>query len=290
MNNNESKTAEQNKISHHVIQNISKQDFTTSGTTEHFDYLIVADSHGGLRGIRKNGYWFTKLFTSIDWATYLTDDNWKENLMEMCNSLETRYIGSTFTCVKITPQNFEVTWIGDSSAKIYNKLSNELVWETKDHNYDNEEDISVIEQHRQCVITSDWDIQATKINRMTSKRAKTFNYKQVSERCNMTRCLGHQGYFCWKTDTTKLQFETVSIPRDESVQYKIVVGSDGFWQVMSPEEVSFIIEHDAHMLTTRGREKWEQPWEHDNTMGSITTDIEIPRHNWDDVAVATWTV
>ena len=286
MNNNEDKLKKQHKVSHHVLQHISKQDFTISGVTEDFSYIIVADSHGGLR-VRK-GDWFTNLFTSIDWCTYLVDDNWQENLMTICNTIETRNIGSTFTCVKITPQKFEVTWIGDSSAKIYNKLSGELVWETKDHNYDNEEDICSIKGNRQCSITSAWDIQATRKSRMTSKLAKSFDYIKVSECCNMTRCLGHRGYFCWKTDEKQLQFEKVNISRNANTQYKIVTGSDGFWQVMSPEETSFIVENDAEILATTAREKWEQSWEHDNMTGIITKDMHIPRHNWDDVAVATW--
>ena len=124
-----------NKYSQHIIQNKSEQDYAISGSTPDFDFMVIADSHG--YGYNKDYY--TQMFSGINWNEFLTG-NWRENLMTMCNhKLNSNRIGTTFTCVKITPEYFEVTWIGDSSAKIYK--NNELLWQTKDHNYDNNEDI-----------------------------------------------------------------------------------------------------------------------------------------------------
>jgi len=272
----EMKVTTTNKISHNIIQNMSKQDFATSGLTQDFEYLVVADSHG--RGFNKDYY--TNMFKSLSWGVFLADETWRERLIKLCdNANMSRLIGTTFTCVKITSEHFEVTWIGDSSAKIFK--DGNLVWMTKDHDYDNEEDIEKLKQFEGFTCKDAWDIQATSHIRMTSKKAKQIRIK--GETTNMTRSLGHRGAF------SALGFENVIIPRDEGT-YKIVVGSDGFWQVMSDEDTPFILdkENSAEILTRAARNRWEQPWEHDDTMGHITKNVNIPAHNWDDVAVATW--
>ena len=261
--------------SHHIIQNTSKQDFATSGSTTGFDYLVIADSHG--TGLYKDYY--TKMFNEITWGEFITG-NWYENLMTICNDKTKTYrIGTTFTCVKITPEYFEVTWIGDSSTKIYKH--NELIWKTKDHDYDNNEDIEQLKLIDYFQIKDAWDIQATSSTIMTSKKAKLFRIN--GEGTNMTRCLGHKDAFA------QLGFETTKIDREDA-SYKIVAGSDGFWQVMSDEDKSFICgkENTAEILAKKARQRWEQHWDHDDTMGTISKDVKIPHHNWDDVAVSTW--
>ena len=72
--------------------------------------------------------------------------------------------------------------------------------------------------------------------------------------------------------------------------YKIVTASDGFWQVMSDKDIPFITDKDcfAQRLATAARARWEQDWEHDDSLGNIHKKCQIPSHNWDDVAVATW--
>ena len=272
--------------SHHIIQNTSKQDFATSGSHNHIEnspvsHIVVADSHGS--GINKDYY--TTMFSNINWAEFLrklpiTSIGWREKLMEKCNNkVNTNGIGTTFTCVKVTPEHFEVTWIGDSSAKIYK--DGELVWKTKDHDYDNTEDIEKYKLIDNFKIKDAWDIQASSSTVMTSKKAKLI--KINSEGTNMTRCLGHKGHFA------QLGFETKKITREEG-EYKVIVASDGFWQVMSAEDTAFICdkENTAEILTTKARQRWEQHWDHDDTMGRITKGVTIPSHNWDDVAVSTW--
>ena len=264
-----------NKYSQHIIQNKSEQDYAISGSTPDFDFMVIADSHG--YGYNKDYY--TQMFSGINWNEFLTG-NWRENLMTMCNhKLNCNRICTTFTCVKITPEYFEVTWIGDSSAKIYK--NNGLLWQTKDHNYDNNEDIEKLKLTDDLQITEAWDIQATSSTVMSSKKAKLFRIN--GEGTNMTRCLGHKEAFA------QLGFETTKIYR-EDCSYKIVTGSDGFWQVMSDEDTPFISDKEniAEILAKKARQRWEQHWEHDDTMGTITKNITIPDHNWDDVAVTTW--
>ena len=93
----EMKVTTTNKISHNIIQNMSKQDFATSGSTQDFEYLVVADSHG--RGFNKDYY--TNMFKSLSWGVFLADETWRERLIKLCdNANMSRLIGTTFTCVK----------------------------------------------------------------------------------------------------------------------------------------------------------------------------------------------
>ena len=271
-----------NKISNHTIQNKSKQDFATSGSTPDFDYLIVADSHGG--GLNKDYY--TTIFKNLSWGIFLADKNWRERLMKLCDKPNmSRLIGTTFSCVKITPEHFEVTWIGDSSVKIYAKTGQvdlpALIWRTKDHDYDNEEDIAKLIDDTTVNYTTAWDIQASSPTIMLSKKAKLFKYSN-GEATNMTRCLGHSGTF------SKLGMVTEIVPRKKDEFYKIVVGSDGFWQVMTDEDQEFIVDKSSEVLAQKARSRWEQEWTHDDSMGTLTKNVKIPSHNWDDVAVSSW--
>jgi serine/threonine protein phosphatase PrpC len=288
---NQETTTEPTKISHHIIQNVSKQDFATSGTVEldEFDYLLVADSHGN--GMNKDYY--INLFGSIVWDRFLSGENWKEQLTGLCNSSFnlTKNAGTTFSYVKITSDHFEVTWIGDSSVKIYKKGAGEprkdgrpgakLVWRTKDHDYDNEEDIAKLIYDATFNYTTAWDIQASSPTTMLSKKAKTFKYSN-GEATNMTRCLGHRGTF------STLGMVTTIIPRKKDAFYKIVAGSDGFWQVMTDEDQALMVDNSSEVLAQKARSRWEQEWTHDDSMGTLTKNVKIPAHNWDDVAVATW--
>tara|TARA_B100001093_G_scaffold520477_1_gene616442 strand:- start:4208 stop:5095 length:888 start_codon:yes stop_codon:yes gene_type:complete len=282
-------TTNTSKLSHNVIQNTSRQDFATSGTADGFDFLVVADSHG----YTKNKHYYTDRFNSINWKTFLADENWKDRLSQLCNKQEmSRLIGTTFSCVKIYETHFEITWIGDSSIKIYKKghgfaqengrAGSLLVWRSKDHDYDNEEDIAELRKDTTLRnINSAWDIQASTPDTMLSKKAKFFTFKD-GERTNMTRCLGHRGSF------SKLGMVTEIIPRDDEAFYKIVVATDGFWQVISDADTEFIVDNSSDVLTQTARNRWAQEWTHDNSQGTITPNIKIPSHNWDDVAVASW--
>ena len=127
-----------------------------------------------------------------------------------------------------------------------------------------------------------WDIQAKTPDTMLSIKSKIF--KIGYEGMNMSRALGHKGWY------TPLGFDTVYIPREKDMTYRIVTATDGFWQVMSDEDIPFIVNktHFAQCLATKARQRWGQSWTHDNSLGGLTQNIKIPKSNWDDVGVATW--
>ena len=267
-----------------VIQNESEQDFATYGATDNFEYIVVADSHG--RGFNKQ--FFIELYNSLDWHLLLAKDTWREDIITMTN-IDTAQVGSTLTVWKIFKDKFECSWIGDSSAKIWgfdidgNQVMN---WKTKDHDYNNKEDyetmMTELEKFPDFTTRDAWDIQAKTSDTMLSVKAKLF--KIGYEGINMTRALGHKGCY------TPLGFDTVYIPREKDMTYRIVTATDGFWQVMSDKDEAFISDKDcfAQRLATAARLRWGQSWTHDNSLGVITQNVKIPKSNWDDVGVSTW--
>ena len=53
-------------------------------------------------------------------------------------------------------------------------------------------------------------------------------------------------------------------------------------------DTEFIVNNSSEVLSQTARSRWEQEWTHDDSQGTITHNVKIPSHNWDDVAVASW--
>ena len=144
-----------NIISSKVLQNITAQDVALSGSTDEFDWLLVADGHGG----NSNRHAIKNLFNEIDWGELLTnpdffkddkdeDDNYKNELYskiyELAGKDDPNYsnlvaFGTTLSIVKIYDDRFECYHIGDSTIKIYENDKDDIEKYTKrmesdDHN------------------------------------------------------------------------------------------------------------------------------------------------------------
>lgn len=297
------------KISYAVSQNENKQDWATGGTVEGlFDYIIVADSHGKCNGKKDL---FIKKFSNINWGEYLQNPEWKTILSNECENIEgigkTMRIGTTFTCVKIYKDYFEISWIGDSSAKIISygttadPSKSQIVWKTKDHDARNKEDIKILEEYYLPKTIGgislfkkkfSWDIQATNPTTIENIKSYTFtitpkNIFGVTESLNMTRSLGHGGIF-----NRPLGFQTEIIPRKSTDLYKIIAATDGFWPVMCEQDeknINALLENGASELCNISRKRWEKPWTHLPPDPSQKQDnVIIPKWNHDDIGVAVW--
>ena len=130
----------------HTIQASSQQDFATSGTSQDgsFHYLVICDTHGKAPYFAAYDFQLKELFESLDWKTILQEENFFELIQNKIKNIDTHRLGSTLSICKIYPDRFENYWAGDSSIKIYSEGVE--VWKTKDHDYNNEEDISRIQE------------------------------------------------------------------------------------------------------------------------------------------------
>ena len=267
-------------ITNNVIQARSKQDMAFSGEAQDksFNYVIVADNHGSLN----NKFILMNILNLIDWSTFLLNKKWKQLIIEKTCNDNTIKVGTTLTIIKIYPDKFIVDWIGDSSGKIYNIDEKKELWATKDHNYNNEEDIKNLMKNR-FTIKNAWDIAVKDSSTLLSVKAKLF--KKDDEGQNMTRSLGHSGVF-----STLMNFDSETIERNPEKNYKVIAGTDGLWQMTCEEDLEFLCnkDNDALNISEFALSRWQQSWNWDNSKGTITKDSKFPEHNVDDIGVAVW--
>ena len=296
-------------ISYSVDQNRQAQDWATCGEVEgEFEYIIV-DSHGRCKG---RGHLFIKKFSNIDWGTYLKQEDWTTKLQRECEEIQgigkTYNAGTTFTCIKIHKEFFDVAWIGDSTAKIISYPSGEdpeksyIMWKTKDHDARNTEDIARLEEYYKKTGPNArykfrnnfaWDIYAknpTTIGNIKSRQFSLLHYTTyplIRDGLNMTRSLGHAGAY-----SIPMGFERDVIPRDPNGKYKIIAGTDGFWQVMSAQDektVNASLQNGAPELCSIARQRWNQAWTHEPPNPKQRQEnVKLPKWNHDDVGVAVW--
>ena len=270
---------ENKNISSCIIQATSKQDFIATGIVDDksFKYIIVADTHGGLNTQK---FIMVDKLKSISWDTLLLDEDWKISFIELMG-LESSYkIGTTFTLLKIYEDKFIIDWLGDSSAKVY--CDNKLVWETVDHDINNEDDIKRLIKNG-FIKKNEWDV--TVIDSTTIKSTPSFTFKKNGDALNMTRSIGHNGIFIDKD----YNFDTKVIIKEKEKKYKCIVGSDGLWQMTCEDDNQYIssLENDADNIADFAHKRWTQKWIHDNTHEKVK-DVEFPKSNIDDIAVAVY--
>ena len=78
----------------------------------------------------------------------------------------------------------------------------------------------------------------------------------------------HDPFFrsCWFAYSIPMGFERDVIPRDPNGKYKIIAGTDGFWQVMSAQDektVNASLQNGAPELCSIARQRWNQSWTHE---------------------------
>ena len=76
----------------------------------------------------------------------------------------------------------------------------------------------------------------------------------------MSRALGHTGLYYGRDRSPEDAFETHVIRREPDKKYKIVSGSDGFWQFMVDSDIDTIssIENNSEFLAKLSSERWNQ--------------------------------
>jgi serine/threonine protein phosphatase PrpC len=266
-------------MSSKVIQATSKQDIALHGFArdKSFSFILVADNHG--RGLNK--FYTKNIIENIDWSSFLLEKHWKKTLIKITSVDNTYCIGTTITIVKIYIDKIIIDWLGDSSAKIYS--NNSIIWETKDHDNKNIEDIQRLSSNH-FEIKYGWDIQV--IDSKNIKSIKSATFKKNMDGLNMTRALGHKGIYIDDIHN----FDSKTILKKSGKKYKCIVATDGMWQMTCPGDLEFLSNHTttANEIADFALQRWKQKWIHDNTMGTIKT-VSFPDWNIDDIGVAVYT-
>ena len=264
-----------------IIQNESKQDFVKSGRALdeddiEYNYIVLADGHGSL--INKDIV--IDFIRNYDWDTKLRFKNWystftiefEEIVPKSCGA------GSTLSVVRIYKDVFECWWIGDLSIRVYK--NSEEIWKSLDHDACNtQEHERLVEkgyylkpEHKPYVLTP------TSITMVPSYRIIMGPRDKIA----MTRCLGHK-------NMTGNEIEFAVIPRNTDSSYKVVVGSDGLWDLVCNTDTPFLASKDvdAKNLMEWIYCRWLQEWVYVHISGNEK--IKFPDSNRDDICIGVFT-
>lgn len=274
-----------------IKQASSAQDFAISGVsaTGKYRYCTVADGHGS-KSITI-GY-----LRSIPWDKIIDEDDFMEKIIAETNQLSAQGEGSTLSVARITDHRvvdgghgdcyveagkIELFYVGDSSIKVYRDGKN--IYKSTDHDRNNRSELKRITETCPVLdIKKDdiWDVEVVDDTTIKSVPAALFDFGG-SNRINFTNSLGHKG-------ATKPYFTHEVVTMEHTVDYKVVVGSDGFWGMTHKGDEAMIGSSStiAQDLASHADKRWRQRWNHDNTQ-QIVKNIWFPTSNIDDIAVST---
>ena len=267
-------------ITQALRQNKSAQDFVTNGRNideegGEFLYIVVADGHGN--GLNKDKV-INFIRYDYDWKTHLKDKNWYEAFnMALTEQGDTENSGATLSVVRIYEDHFDCWWIGDSSIRIYDEEGE--FWRTKDHSSTNQEEIERLKQMGYKILDDQTPLilTPTTITMVPACRVE-FGPR---ERIGMTHTLGHNkksgDFICYKNHK-----------REKNVSYRIIVASDGFWDVVHNIDVANFIDrsnfHNADKLLWWCWRKWTQEWNYQ--WNGKCQKTKFPEWNIDDIAIS----
>ena len=287
----------ENCFSIYEKQNISKQDYIyyernlVDKEGNIFDYILVADGHGNDTIIN--------IIRNISWSQVLQNHH---TIQEFINrnipyDEKTLKSGSTLSIVKITEKGFHNFWIGDSKIMIWNNASNsnifESIFESKNHDKNNSEEIIRIQEKRCCKQIIE-NISQPHIIEVPSKETNN-NIGSISmmktaiifefmngTRLNMTRSLGHENI-----TGNNLDYSFIS-RYNPSIQYQIIIGSDGLWDMLTDHDSIYLLPFikNAKQLGDIILHRWYHKWRIlDTNKKKIIGTNSFPKHNIDDIVI-----
>ena len=275
-----------------IEQSFSAQDFILTGENhehkngeESFQWIVCADGHGSQLPYYSNSV--IALLRKYDWNDFMqcsTAEEFTTTINDRLEEHNTYLSGATLSIVKIYSDHFDCYWVGDSEIRIYK--DDEEVFRMNPHNHTNEAELQRIEEMG-IDIRPTQNMKLLSEDRITMVDEGNYYYYTFSDGCNMTRSFGHnQG--------SKEFIEHVNVPRDNDGKYKVIVASDGLWDITEDfdEAVLKNRENEAQQLVEFASNRWHQSWnyerEDDGVLISSITHFEPGTKQIDDVCVATW--
>ena len=170
--------------------------------------------------------------------------------------------GSTFLFTKIYENRIEVFSVGDS--EVYVMINNEIVYHNPVHKWSNKSEQDRL-LHRNDI---DINVIFRSIPHIISPErigfAKSASVEYIQKNSNKlvtklspTQSLGHNSI-------TQFAPEKMTIPFEPTDSVKIVLASDGLWDVFAPDhpdDKTRLIEMDGGQLVDLAESRWKQEWE-----------------------------
>jgi len=304
------------EIKKKVLQLCSAQDDAYTGiaidplTGETYDYGIITDGHGpneivsDIRGIitentetilnAENPH--LEIQSRLDEINKARIENIDQNIAFYRNTKQnmeysTYNGGATFLFTKLYDNRIETFSLGDS--ELYVMINSEIVYHNPKHNWNNENERLRMESRTDVTVRAKYQSIPHIISPERTGFAKvaTIEYFDTSRnslaQLAPTQSIGHNSI-------TQFAPEKMTIPFEPTDSVKIIIASDGLWDVFAPhhpDDRARMNDLDGEQLADLAESRWKQEWE---VARSIETPDEIykekshyPASGYDDVSVIT---
>jgi len=280
-------------ISEHVEQMSKGQDYTVSGQIEidgqPVKYAVVFDGHGRdnvirfIRNIKRSK--MDEIMATEDPGTtmfqYVNNATPKLCIRGECS-------GSTMCLTRIFPTYVEIINVGDSQAVVFKNGQIEFISET--HEYGNAKEKERLEQDSRIYYAV--DSKSMKIVSETEMQiVKSFYivHKNDGVQLAVSQALGHDG-------KTGIRPDRTIIPYGEADDIRIVLGSDGFFDMVLRERATdqfvtqdllALIDMPGEDILKRTIDRWLQEWEMYYSFDDPTVSMsgKYEKEQCDDVAI-----
>jgi len=306
------------EIKSKVIQLCSAQDSAYEGraideqTCEIYHYGIITDGHGSNETVRKIRNIIDEnidvILNSANPHLEIQSrlDEIHKGQMEYAESLQESIFykntkshmqnsaysgGSTFLLSKLYENRVEVFSIGDS--EVYIMINNDVVYHNPLHTWTNESEKSRLQSRTDIKVRPIYQSipQIISPTRTGFVKSACLEYidesRDISIKLAPTQSLGHNAI-------TQFAPEKMTIPLEPTDSVKIVLASDGLWDVFvpdHPDDKTRLLEMDGEELADLAESRWKQEWEvavdYANPDVLYETTSCYPDNSYDDVAVIT---
>ena len=277
---------------------------TNPSTGELYQYAILIDGHGHDTGVNH-----IRTILQTDMDTIINSENPHLEIQTRLDDILQKHIdqlqpslfverakrnilynaynsGSTFLFTKVYANRAEIFSIGDS--EVYVIKNDEIVYHNPIHTWDNLVERERLQNRSDIAILPKLDYRyelfsPTRIAMIHSQRIEYDN------KCTFvpSQTLGHCGI-------TQFAPETHTVFFDETDTYKLIMASDGLWDVFipsHPEDRARLDTMDAEQLANLAVDRWKQEWEViiDHASPDIIYPDKSTYPSGDDVSVITFT-
>jgi serine/threonine protein phosphatase PrpC len=271
-------------ISEHIEQMCKKQDQTYTGeavdevTGETFKYGMVTDGHGA-----DNCISFLRLIKKEKLAEIVGKRNPVETMANYVNeNVFGKFCGGATMClVKVYKNRLECIHCGDSKIAVFK--DGDLAYMSKDHNWENQEERErLLSMNREIYFTPTHNIKVIHEKQLAGVYSEYANWEADKSMLACTQALGSNGKTGYKPHHE-------IIPILEGSTYKVVIGSDGLWDMFIKEDIEDI-KRLWNMTAKEGVDfavsRWLQEWDM-LPLGhtELIKGQKYSRHECDDVSM-----
>jgi serine/threonine protein phosphatase PrpC len=218
-------------------------------TGELFNWSVVFDGHGSNDCIH-----FIRNIPMQTMNEFVSSTKPIENLAKYINdNLKLRdSSGSTICLIKIYQNRIVCINCGDSQAAIYKNGKLEFI--TEEHSFKNEKERVRLSDY--VTYIPSYNIEIVDDSTLISCYSEYIEWNEDYTKLACSQALGHNG-------VTGCAPDTVVIPITPGDRYKVVIGSDGLWDMIIKENDEDMLQlwgMDADAIMKQTTERWLQKW------------------------------